>query len=58
MKRNKGIILLLISILITIIGSVFKIMEAYSVSDVFLGIGVIMFFVSIGMLVYQLFKPA
>lgn len=56
MKKINGVILLLVSIAITTIGSVFKIMNASNVSEVFLGVGVILFFVSIGMLVYRIFS--
>lgn len=57
MKRNTGIILLLISIVITAIGSVFKIMNQFNLSEAFLWIGMVMFVIAIGMIIYRLIKP-
>ena len=57
MRKNWGINLLLISILITSIGSVFKIMQLRTISEVLLWIGMITFVVALyGVVRFLFFK--
>jgi uncharacterized membrane protein len=53
MKRNAGIYLILLSFIITAIGSVLKIKHA-AASDFFLAIGIIAFVVGFGIVLYKL----
>ncbi len=55
MKKNIPIYLLLLSICITGIGAVFKIMEYRSWSEILLWTGMILFLVSLVWLMYILF---
>ncbi len=57
MKRNTGILLLLVSIIITTTGSIFKIMNQFKISEVFLWIGMITFVIAIVMIIYRIIKP-
>ena len=57
MKKNSGIFLLLLSVAVTTIGSVFKIMKQVGLSEVFLWIGMITFVVAIGLILYRIVKP-
>lgn len=57
MKKNTGILLLLISVAVTTIGSVFKVMNQSGTSEVFLWIGMITFVVAIGNILYRIAKP-
>jgi hypothetical protein len=54
MKRNLGVHMLLLSILLTTIGSVFKVMRQITISEILLGAGVVLFVVSIGLIVYNM----
>ena len=57
MRKNWGITLLLISILITSNGSVFKIMQLRMISEVLLWIGMITFVVALyGVVKFLFFK--
>lgn len=57
MKKNPGIFLLLISVTVTTIGSIFKVVKQLGLSEVFLWIGMISFVVAIGMILYRIAKP-
>lgn len=55
MKRNNGIILLLISVAVTTLGSMLKVMRLITLSEILLWIGAIAFLVAIAMLIYKIF---
>jgi hypothetical protein len=58
MKKNWGVPLLLLSILITTLGSVFKMTGAIALSEVLLWIGMIACVIAIGKILVGLFRPA
>lgn len=57
MKKYPGVFLLLISVGVTTIGSVFKVMKQAGLSEVLLWIGMITFIVAVGMILYRIAKP-
>ena len=56
MKRNKGILIFLLSIVLTTIGSIVKVMNVEVLPDVFLGLGMIAFIIALVMILKGLFR--
>jgi hypothetical protein len=46
MKPNKGILIFLLSIVLTTIGSILKVMHVEVLPDVFLGLGMVVFIIA------------
>lgn len=57
MKKNHGINLLLISIAITTLGSLFKIMKQIAISEALLWAGMLTFLVALAMIIYRIARP-
>jgi hypothetical protein len=55
MKRNAGIYLILVSIVVTAIGSVLKIQHQAG-ADFFLAVGIISFIIGAGIVLFKLFR--
>lgn len=56
MKKNYGILIFLLSIALTTLGSILKVMNVQTLPDIFLGLGVIAFILGVGLILYKLFK--
>ncbi len=54
MKRNAGIYLIIVSVVVTAIGGILKIKHATG-ADFFLAVGIISIIIGIGLLLYKLF---
>ncbi len=54
--KRKGMLLYLISIVFIVVGTLIKIMYRASFADIFLGIGMVTFFIAVGMMLYRFGK--
>ena len=56
MKRNKGVLIFLLSIVLTTLGSVAKVMKVDMLPDVLLALGIVAFIIALVMILKGLFK--
>jgi hypothetical protein len=56
MKRNSGVLIFLLSIVLTTLGSIVKMMNVEVLPDVFLGLGMAAFLVALVLIVKGLFR--
>jgi hypothetical protein len=56
MKRNKGILTFLLSIVLTTIGSILKVMHVDLLPDVFLALGMVAFIIALVIILKGLFR--
>jgi hypothetical protein len=56
MKRNKGIIIFLLSIVLTTLGSIVKVMKVGVLPDVLLALGILAFIIALVMILKALFR--
>jgi hypothetical protein len=56
MKRNSGVLIFLLSIVLTTLGSIVKVMNVEALPDVFLGLGMAAFLVALVLIVKGLFS--
>lgn len=56
MKRNKGVLVFLLSIVLTTLGSIAKLMKVGTLPDVFLGLGIVAFIIALVMILKGWFK--
>lgn len=56
MKRNKGVLIFLLSIVLTTLGSVAKLMKVDVLPDVLLGLGIVAFIIALVMILKGLFR--
>ncbi|MBB1286033.1 hypothetical protein HRH25_16740 [Flavisolibacter sp. BT320] len=56
MKQNKGVLIFLLSIVLTTLGSVAKLMKVDVLPDVLLGLGIVAFIIALVMILKGLFK--
>lgn len=56
MKRNKGILIFLLSIVFTTVGSILKVMKVDVLPDVLLGLGMVTFLIALVILLKGLFR--
>jgi heme/copper-type cytochrome/quinol oxidase subunit 4 len=56
MKRNKGVLIFLLSIVLTTLGSVVKVMKVEVLPDILLALGIVAFIVALVMILKGLFR--
>ena len=56
MKQNKGILIFLLSIVLTTIGSLLKVMHVDVLPDLFLGLGMVAFIIALVIILKGLFR--
>lgn len=56
MKRNKGVLVFLLSIILTTIGSVVKVMKVDVLPDILLGLGIVAFIIALVIILKGLFR--
>ena len=56
MKRNKGVVIFLLSIVLTTLGSVLKVMKVDLLPDVLLALGIVAFIVALVIILKGLFR--
>lgn len=56
MKRNKGVLLFLLSIILTTLGSIVKVIKVDVLSDVLRALGIVVFIIALVTIVKGLFR--
>ncbi len=56
MKHNKGILIFLLSIVFTTLGSIVKVMKVEVLPDVLLGLGIVTFIIALVIILKGLFR--